>query len=311
MDSHRKTDRAEDQSPAPLSRSYRPSSSPCRPAPPGGTARKFRGFRQPLGERLRLFSFLSIVVLVVTLVASGAADRWRVMAAEGFPANDATTWHKLAYPNDLRDLVEAEVAEIVERTKASSLFSRGRRRLEVNGHVVALLGNIGTMALDGEDARKAATLRAAGLALAVAAQKRDYDAAKKAVEIIRSYPDSITADESAEPAPWSELVPSATLMKKAAAINSASGAINKEKGRAFTKGARPMAKQALLLAYLAIIEREREPGQDWKAWCDKMFVFAIRLAKAYDRPNQTVARDVVATMTENCEACHRAYRAQD
>lgn len=224
-------------------------------------------------------------------------------------ADDPETWRLLATADDLKEILKLQIPVLEEALKSSGQLSRLRHQTIANSGVIAVLGNIGTVVLEGEDALKSASLRDAGLDLAQAADKRDLAKAKSALERIAGYPDKIAPAERAETKPWTELISSESIMKQVGAVNTVAGKANRASPRDFRKDAKSAAYQTLLLTYLTVIARDHQQADDWRGWCDQMRADALKLAKAYYKSNQEAAREAYTQLQQSCDACHKVYRS--
>lgn len=261
---------------------------------------------------------LSLVFATVAAVSVGALqlrhDTGRYAMAAGTPepmlAKDKATWEKLVSEDQLNEMVKNQVDEISKAMKSKGLFTRGRKKAEVNGFVIAALGNIGVVRLEGDAAKKAATLREAGLALAKASDDRDFDGAKKAYEIISGYPTKIEPAASAEPQDFTDIISSHELMEKVSAVDSGVGKANRASSRDFRKEAKYFQSEAMLMAYLAVIERDHNDAADWQKWCDQMRDDSIKLSEAFAAGNVEDTKKAHDSLQESCNLCHTEYRSE-
>src|SRR5262245_60544814 len=105
-----------------------------------------------------------------------------VYAADQKLAKDAATWKEAIPDKEIEGLVKLYADELKSKVlKAKGQFSSGYKKAIQAGHVFAILGNAGTVMLDGDAAKTAAALREAGVALAAASKAKKYDEDRKSV----------------------------------------------------------------------------------------------------------------------------------
>lgn len=241
---------------------------------------------------------------------SGRENLALAATPEPMLAKDKATWDKMVTEDQLAEMVKNQMDEIEKAMKSKGLFTRGRKKAEVNGFVVAALGNIGVVRLEGDAAKKAATLREAGLALAKASDDRDFDGAKKAYETILDYPTKIAAAASAEPQDFTDVISSHELMEKVSAIDSAVGKANRMSSRDFRKESKFLQSEAMLMACLAIIERDHHDAADWQKWCDQMRNDSVLLSEAFASGDVEATKKAHDALQESCNLCHTEYRSE-
>ena len=237
-----------------------------------------------------------------------AADDTATPAA--MTAADPATWKALLDEKSLEELVEAQQKEIEGYTKASSLFSRGFRKLTRNAYYAAVLGNAGTMVLEGDEAKKkAAALRDAALEVMHAATDKEYEKAKEAAAVVADWPRKIAPAGSAEPMAFMEMTDLHELMEGVNSLFSAASKPVQARGSRM-RGAKEGAQAAKLLACLSVISRDYEEEADWKGWCDLMRKESVAMAEALDKNNKDDAEAARNRNLKSCDQCHDVYREE-
>lgn len=257
--------------------------------------------------------FVAMIAALGLLAWALTADdaRARVHRADPMLADDAKTWQTLVSDKEFAGMLKSLNADIAKSMKTSGTMMRSFKNLEMNGSLVALLGNIGTKRADGDDAKKAAALREAGKAFAKAAKAKKYADAQKHAKVIASYPSSIVAAEDGNTADWKETLPLGILMRGVSKIdNDANEAVTDADPKGFDKKARDLdlANRSVLLACLAVVAREHNDKADWKGWCDEFRAGAILQAREFGKKDQSSAKSAREKMNVACEACHKVYQ---
>ncbi|QDU64197.1 hypothetical protein Pan216_50860 [Planctomycetes bacterium Pan216] len=261
--------------------------------------------------RIKLYTMTTATLMVAGLVATTVIPGTRgAIAAEAKLATEVSTWEGLLPPADLERIVQIYVEDMKRGMRSPGLFARGRKKVAWQARVIAVLGNIGVMTMKGENAQKAAALRAAGIELSEAAEDRNFKAAKKAYDAIGDYPAKIKPVDSTEVMDWNDVIDSETLMKSVSSIDSNAGKANKMSDRDFKKESMQFASLSQLMACLAVISREHEEGEDWKKWCDEMREGSIVMAKAYAKGDLEAAKEAHNTLQKSCNDCHQVYRSE-
>lgn len=232
------------------------------------------------------------------------------VAADAMLASDAATWKTLVSPKDLSGMLEIQTAEIDKAMKSKATFQRGFRKMELVGYLVAALGNIGTVTLEGEDAQKAAALREAGLKLASSAKEKNYDEAKAAADIVTSYPSKISPASDATPAKFTDVLPLGILMKGVSSIDSSMGAAIRKEDK-FKSEAKEQAFDSTLMAVLAVVARDHNENEDWKVWCDEMREASVALGGQFQKRNLDGAKEARGALQKSCADCHDVYRKEE
>lgn len=230
--------------------------------------------------------------------------------AQAMPADDANTWKSFMTDKILQDMLTAELDTINTSMRSPGTFFRGYRKVEVSGRMIAILGNIGTLIFEGEEAKKAAALRAAGNELAEACKKKVFNDAKKAAETIKDYPSKIKPAETAEPVKFKDLISLDDVMKGVSRADTDTGNAIKKIGASFDKESRTMAAQSYLLACLGVAARVHNDAEDWQGWCDEMRAGSIKMAEQFARKNQAAAKEARAELQKSCVECHEVYREE-
>lgn len=260
--------------------------------------------------RLRLCLLgMAVVCMATVAVWPGNGNLQVLQAAEPTPPNEAKSW-SFMNGNILQDIIGSELEDANKSMRSRGTFFRGYRKVEVTGYMVAVLGNVGTMIFKEEDAKKAAALREAGLALAEASAKRDFAGAEKAIAAIKQYPKQIKPAEDGSPVKFEELVELGALMKGVSRIDTDTGAIVKKIGSDFDKSAKMMAAQSYLMACLGVASRVHNDAEDWQKWCDEMREGSIRLAEQFAKKDQPGAQTARAELQKSCAECHEVYREE-
>lgn len=242
---------------------------------------------------------------------AGAPEQAHAGAAEPLVAGDAKTWHAVLTDKDLNPLVEQQLANIKDAMKTNGTFLRGFRKVQLAGHLIAGLGNIGTLRLEGDEAKKAAALREAGLELAKSAKEKKFENAKKAFALLEGYPAEIAPAGNAAPAKWEVVLPLDILMKGVSAIDSATGTAVRKDAGAFAKSAKEMSNDSTLLACLAVVAREHNANMDWKGWCDEMREGSLAMAREFAKKDPAATKQARENLQKSCNACHEVYRKEE
>lgn len=258
--------------------------------------------------RCKIVVLAAVILLAIgIMLPSGSA---KTAASTPMLADDAATWTKLLEsPRDFQGVLDQQVEVIKANAKTRSVLSRGSKKVERAASAVALLGNIGAKMLEGDDAKKAVTLREAGLALMEAAKKRDLDAVKASLAVVESFPKSIEAASEASVTPWTEVISLDMLMKLVSAIDTAAAETAKS-SKEFTKNSRELAHQSKLLALLSVVAREHNEAKDWKGWCDEMRAGSEELFIQFGKKSQKGAEEAYNTLQKSCTECHEVYRME-
>lgn len=261
--------------------------------------------------RLRLcLAGIAVACLGILAAQPGNDVRRVAFAAEALPANEPATWKSFMTARILEDILKTELDDASKSLRSAGTFLRGFRKIEVTGNMVALLGNVGTLILEGDDAKKAAALRDAGLQLTEAAKKKNFQDAKKAFDTIQAYPKKIEPAADAAPVKFEDLVDLDGLMKGVARIEVDTGAAVKKVGSSFDKDAKTMSAQSYLLACLAVASRVQNDAADWQKWCDEMRDGSVKLAEQFGKKNQSGASEARAELLKSCAECHEVYREE-
>lgn len=262
----------------------------------------------------KMFLLLIPVVGLATWLLVSSEVKARVAVAEPMLADKAETWKTLLTDKEFAGILKSLNADIAKSTKTSGIMMRSFKNLERTGLLVALMGNIGTMRLEGEDAKKAAALREAGKSIAKAAKAKKYDDAKKQAAVIASYPASIEPAADAAPAKWTEVIKLDPLMHGVSKIDSdANDAITDKAPKGFEKKAKDLdlGNRSVLLACLAVVAREHNENKDWKNWCDEFRAGASDQAREFFKGDQKKTAAARENMNKSCEACHKVYQDKD
>lgn len=264
--------------------------------------------------RIRLCVACVALALGVTSGCIGliGGDRvlWAAKSAAPMPSDSPETWKSLVADADLAAMIDIQRAEIAKSMKSNGTFRRGLKKLEGCGRMIAILGNVQVYRGEWDDAKKAAALRAAGLALTIAAEAKNFDDAKKAADEIAAYPDKIAPADDAAPTTWTDLVGiDAVMLGVSTADSETKTAVLKEGD--FKKAAKDAEAYAMLLAVLGTISRDYEEADDWKQWCDQMRDSSAGLAKAFGKKNFDASKSARDEMLKSCDACHMVYRPEE
>lgn len=252
------------------------------------------------------------LALASGMIYLSASDRPAAVAADALKANNADDWKKVVTAKDLEGIVKVQLIDIEKATKAPGTFARGNRKMQTTGCLVATIGNIGTLVLEGDGAKKAAALRQAGLDLTSAAKKKNYNDAKQAAQTIAKYPNEIEPAADAKPAKWTDILPLDILMRGVSALDNESNAgIKDKKPGSFAKSSKDLGHKAILLACLAVVSREHKDSADWQGWCDEMREGALGLSKAFLKGSQPDSANAYKAMQKSCNDCHEKYRTDE
>lgn len=261
--------------------------------------------------RVRLYVLWAATLSVMGIFLVGAATTPApVEAAEAMLADDAKTWKTLLDKKQLDSILKLQTDEINKAMVSKATFQRGFRKMQIAGHIVAALGNIGAMMFEGEEAKKAAALREAGLALAGAAKDKKFDEAKKAAETIESYPAKIAPAADANASKFGDVLPLDILMKSVSSIDSATGAAVRKDDK-FKKEHKELGHQTRLLAILSVLARDHNENADWKGWCDEMRDYSGNLAREFEKSNFDGSKTAREELQKSCTACHDVYRKEE
>ncbi|MGL4465704.1 MAG: hypothetical protein ACRC1K_26435 [Planctomycetia bacterium] len=266
--------------------------------------------------RTRLALALAVSAVFGLLALHGAVDSTdgsAVVHAAPAPVLDAdspATWKKLATEKDVEDLVELYNAEIAKNVKSSGLFLRGFRNVELMGGLIAVAGNAGVLAFEGEAAGKAAALRDAGLQLAQAAKKKAFPDAKKAAELVAKYPKSLPAAADAKPAAWDDLIDLELIMRGVSKFDTDTNKGVRAEEAAFKKDAKVLAGHATMLAWLAVATRQHNDADDWKKFCDDMCDASMLLSKDFAKKDHTASKASREALQKSCNDCHAVYKQE-
>ena len=259
--------------------------------------------------RRALFAVMALAVTGYWTVLDPGGRR-PAFAADAPAGGDAAAWNKVVTDKDFDQIVATFAPDIKKSMRSSGTFLRGYRKLQRIGKLVALTGNIGAMKYDGEQAKKAVALREAGTALAGAAKKKSFAAAKKAAAIIADYPNVSPADNG-DPAKWDDVIDLDTLMKGVSSIDSATRNAAKRTGSKFEDRAAEMAARSVLLACLAVVAREHEKKDDWQGWCDEMCADSLAMAKKFADGDAAGSKKAYGALQKSCTDCHEVYRPDE
>lgn len=232
-------------------------------------------------------------------------------AAAPLAADDAKTWKTVLSDKDIDAIVQQQAATIKDSLKTNGTFLRGFRKVELAGRLIAGMGNIGTLRLEGDDAKKAAALREAGVQLAEAAKAKKFDDAKKAFETIEAYPGKIEPAADAKPAKWDDVLPLGILMKGVNAIDGATAQAVRKDEKAFSKVAKELSVDSTLLACLAVLAREHNENNDWKGWCDDMREGSLKMAEQFGKRSLAGSKEARNELQKSCTNCHDVYRKEE
>ena len=258
--------------------------------------------------RAKLYLFVVAAAIVATAVP--VTEVWNcrfALAAE--PPGEATQFKAIMQDQGIDSLLVTQLDGMDKTMRSRGMFRRGYRKLAVSGRLIALVGNIGTMTLSGDAAKKAATLREAGLKLAQAAEDKDYDSAKAAYEVIADYPQTIGPAAEAKAEPSAQVIAQGPLMKGVSYLD---GALAKGVGASsasdFLQASETMAASAKLLACLAIVAHDYQPKSDWRQWSQQMRELSLKLAERLAQKDQPGAKQAREALLESCKSCHNVYR---
>lgn len=263
-----------------------------------------------LKSRIPLLCFFAASVSLGALLFSAGSHSQAVVAADAVLSSDAAAWKTLVPEKDLESIVKLQADELKKSMTSKATFQRGFRKAELTGYLVAGLGNVGVVTLEGDAAKKAAALREAGLALAKASKEKNYDEAKKASDTIGEYPAKITPAADATPAKFTDVLPLEPLMKGVSAIDSAAGAAVRKDDK-FKKDAKDLSAQSQLLAVLSVVARDHHEAEDWKVWCDEMREYSVHLSKQFAKRDLDGSKQARSDLQKSCTACHDVYRKEE
>jgi cytochrome c556 len=226
-------------------------------------------------------------------------------------AKDADTWTEMMSEKEFQGVVKLYVEEMKTKVmKSKGLFSSGYKKALQAGHVFAILGNAGTVAMKGDEAKTAAALRDAGMELAKAAKAKKYDDAKAAFEKVAGYPGKIEPAASADTAKWDVCTNIEMVMENVSRIDSDNTKAIKSSAE-FGKGGKELAMRMKLMAALAVVARETKNEEAWQGFCDDMRAASIDLAKQYGAKNLAGAKSANDALQKSCKNCHDKYNVQE
>jgi hypothetical protein len=232
-------------------------------------------------------------------------------AADQKLAKDASTWKEAVSEKELEGLVKLYADELKAKVlKTKGQFSSGYKKAVQAGHVFAILGNAGTVMLEGDSGKTAAGLREAGIALAAAAKEKKFDEAKAAFAKIDGYPKKTDPADSAATSKWTEITKLEVVMENVSRIDSDVQKAIKTAGD-FGKMSKELATRTKLLAALAVVARETKNEEPWQKFCDEMFTTSLALSKQFAAKNQNGAKTANDAVQKTCKQCHDKYNVQE
>lgn len=258
---------------------------------------------------------LGIVALSMTVAAAllwqtdgSSASAW---AADQKAAKDAATWKEAFSEKELEGAVKLYADEMKAKVlKTKGQFSSGYKKAMQAGHVFAILGNAGTVMLQGDAAKTAAALREAGVEFAAASKNKKYDEAKTAFAKIEGYPKKMEPAASGDTAKWTEITNIEAVMENVSRIDSDVQKAIKSSGD-FGKMSKELATRTRMLAALATVARETKNEEPWQKFCDEMFESSLALSKQFAAKNQTGAKTANDAVQKSCKQCHEKYNVQE
>lgn len=265
-------------------------------------------------ERRRIWTGAAALSFAAGMYLAGpyGAERPLQAAADVSPALNKESWKSLVNEDQVSEILKTQIGAIEKSMKSAGTFRRALKKMEIAGRVIAVVGNVETYRLEGDEAKKGAALREAGLALTKAAGDKNFEDASKAFAAIKGYPKEIEPAADAAPAEWTKMLDIDGLMTGVATSDIESKRISGiAKSTEFKKEAKAGESYALLLAILGTVAREYEADDDWKKWCDEMRDGSVAFAGAFAQKDQDVAKSARDTMLKSCAACHEAYRVEE
>ncbi|HVJ79676.1 MAG TPA: hypothetical protein VNC50_01290 [Planctomycetia bacterium] len=224
-------------------------------------------------------------------------------------AKDASTWDELLSEKDVQNIIGVYATDMKKALKSKGSFNSAYKKTMQQAHALAALGNIGTVRLKGDDAKKAAALREAGMELAAAAKAKKFDDAKAAFAKIEGYPAKTEPAAAGEVSKWDDVIPLGVLMENVSRIDSEMRAAIKTDAE-FKKGAKDAAVKTKLLAALAVIARESKTEGDWQGWCDDMRAGSVDLSKEFAGKDFSGAKKANDVVQKSCTECHKKYQEE-
>jgi hypothetical protein len=228
-------------------------------------------------------------------------------AADQRAAKDAATWKEAFSEKELEGAVKLYADELKTKVlKTKGQFSSGYKKAMQAGHVFAILGNAGTVMLEGDAAKTAAALREAGVAFAAASKSKKYDEAKAAFAKIDGYPKKTEPAASGDTAKWTEVTNIEVIMENVSRIDSDVQKAIKSSSD-FGKMSKELATRTKMLAALATVARETKSEEAWQKFCDEMFESSLALSKQFASKNQSGAKTANDAVQKSCKQCHDKY----
>lgn len=246
-------------------------------------------------------------LVVVGIIGWGLMSGWcgRSARSQGEPSAKVD-WRGVIAPSDVSGLLAAEAAAIEKITGSSARFKRGTAGLVRSGQRVAILGNIGTLVMDGAEKKKAAAVREAGLALAQAAAKKDFEGAQAAARTIEAYPDRIEPAQTDAPVPFPQLIELQPLMLIVNTLEDDLEPLGNGPAESFAQLAKPAVGPARWLAALGLASGVYEDDSDWVRWCQQWAQASSKLAGEAQAGNADAAKSAWAELQRSCRDCHKA-----
>lgn len=261
--------------------------------------------------RLHLGIVAFSMTAAVGLICQTCGSTETAWAADQKLAKDAATWKEAFSEKELEGVVKLYAEEVKSKVlKTKGQFSSGYKKAIQAGHVFAVLGNAGTVMLEGDAAKTSAGLREAGVALAAASKNKKYDDAKTAFAKIEGYPKKTDPAESAATAKWADITNIDGIMENVSRIDSDVQKSLKNSGD-FQKMSKELATRTKLLAALATVARETKSEEPWQKFCDEMFTSSLALSKQYAAKNLAGAKTANDAVQKSCKQCHDKYNVQD
>lgn len=248
-----------------------------------------------------------ILLTMMLFVLPDASKPASAIAAEPMNSDDPKAWNSLLTEKDVDAVMKYLVREIEGNTKAESVFRKNYRRLERDGYLVALLGNIEATKRP-DDSKKAVALREAGRDLAASAKKKDFAQAKHAADVIAGFPGKTTAAADGKPAKWEDVVALEQLMKSVSLVDTNVRKFNRSTGAEYSKKAADGAAEARMLACIALAARQIKSEKDWQDWCDQLREGSVDLAGQFSKKNAAGSKAAHEKLQKTCNDCHEKYR---
>lgn len=252
----------------------------------------------------------------LVLVAAGlaaAALGFHQLAAKDEPAaklspRDPKAWEGVVSAADLAQLVATEHATLKEEVGSRSRFRRSAKRAVLTGRLLAVLGNIGTVMLEGDDALKAAALRQAGVDLVAAAEKGDVEPAEKAAKVIGTYPATIAPGAKKDVTDFEELISTHDSMLLTNSMLLKLEDASKLEGAALDKEVPAAVAQAKLLGAWAVVwagDDAWNGGDSWDEYCVEMRNASVEMARAFQAKDTKAAKAAWQRVGNTCTGCHK------